>query len=182
MTTHRSIRHLGVGKSFWIPVFVSSVFFIIGAASAILYEMGFSLTAFLPPPVDLVQVSQASRILALCILFVGIYSYSRRVRTILKEESSTPEQVAKEKLKIKFVSVEDSQKMEAPVQKKRIQEDRIQESSKEAKVTATKCKYQFGYLRTLPKDAPLPDECLSCDRIIACRHALVKTMEPPVSR
>jgi len=142
--------------------------------------MGFSLTPLLPLPVDLVQVSQVSRILALCILFVGIYSYSRRVRTILTKESSTQEQVAKEKIKIKVVSVEDSKKMEAQVQKKRIREDRIQESSE--KVTAPKCKYQFGYLRTLAKDAPLPEECFSCDRIIACRHALTKTIEPPLNR
>jgi len=175
ITTHRSIRHLGVGKSFWIPVFVSSVFFLIGSAFAVLFEMGFSLASLVPVPFDAVQVSQVSRILAICILFIGVYSYSRTVRTILPKES-TAKQAAKEKLKIQFVSVEDK-KMEAPVERKRTLDERIQESPKTK--TAPKCKHQFGYLRTLPKDTPIPDECFSCDRIIACKHALVKTLEPP---
>jgi len=175
ITTHRSIRHLGVGKSFWIPVFVSSVFFLIGSAFAVLFEMGFSLASLVPVPFDAVQVSQVSRILAICILFIGVYSYSRTVRTILPKESLA-KQVAKEKLKIQFVSVEDK-KMEAPIERKRTLEERIQESPKTK--TAPKCKHQLGYLRTLPKDTPIPDECLSCDRVIECKHSIVKTLEPP---
>ena len=171
ITTHRSIRHLGVGKSFWIPVFVSSVFFLIGSVFAVLYEMGFSLASLMPVPFDAVQVSQVSRILAICILFIGVYSYSRTVRTILPKESP-----AKEKLKIQVVSVEDK-KMEAPVERKRTLEERIQESPKTK--TAPRCQHQLGYLRTLPKDTPIPDECLSCDRVIECKHSIVKTLEPP---
>jgi len=30
------------------------------------------------------------------------------------------------------------------------------------------CLHQFGYLRTLPKNAPIPDECLGCQRVVEC--------------
>jgi hypothetical protein len=30
------------------------------------------------------------------------------------------------------------------------------------------CLHQFGYLRTLPKNAPIPDECFGCAKIVEC--------------
>lgn len=30
------------------------------------------------------------------------------------------------------------------------------------------CLHQFGYLRTLPKNAPIPDECFGCPKIVEC--------------
>ena len=30
------------------------------------------------------------------------------------------------------------------------------------------CPHQFGYLKTLPEDSSIPDECLTCSRIIQC--------------
>jgi hypothetical protein len=36
---------------------------------------------------------------------------------------------------------------------------------------ASGCSHQLGYLRTLPIHASLPEECLSCDKIIACKHS-----------
>jgi len=30
------------------------------------------------------------------------------------------------------------------------------------------CLHQFGYLRTLPKNAPIPDECFGCTKIVEC--------------
>lgn len=30
------------------------------------------------------------------------------------------------------------------------------------------CLHQFGYLRTLPKNTPIPDECLGCQRVVEC--------------
>ncbi len=30
------------------------------------------------------------------------------------------------------------------------------------------CKHFFGYLKTRPKEAPIPDECLTCGRMIEC--------------
>jgi Ca2+/Na+ antiporter len=33
---------------------------------------------------------------------------------------------------------------------------------------STKCNYHFGYLKTLPKDASIPDECFTCPKYIRC--------------
>jgi len=30
------------------------------------------------------------------------------------------------------------------------------------------CKYEFGYLKSRPKDQPIPDECLTCNRMVEC--------------
>jgi len=30
------------------------------------------------------------------------------------------------------------------------------------------CLHQFGYLRTLPKNTPIPDECFGCTKIVEC--------------
>lgn len=166
--TLRAIRHLGVGKSFWIPVFVSSIIFLIGSAITILHEIGFSLTT------QTVEVVQVSRILALCILVCGIYSYSRKVKGSLKEEFSIPEQLFKERLNLESTD-EGNLELEAPIREERVHEGRIEKDSK--KEPTPECKHRLGYLRTLPKNASIPDECLGCDRIIECKHSLVKTLE-----
>ena len=31
-----------------------------------------------------------------------------------------------------------------------------------------KCVYYFGFLSTLPKTSPIPDECLACPKILQC--------------
>jgi hypothetical protein len=36
------------------------------------------------------------------------------------------------------------------------------------KESGSECSHYFGYLRTLPKNASLPDECLGCSKIIEC--------------
>ena len=30
------------------------------------------------------------------------------------------------------------------------------------------CPHKFGYLRTLPKNTPIPDECFGCSKILEC--------------
>ncbi|MBE0512910.1 hypothetical protein IBX38_07660 [Candidatus Bathyarchaeota archaeon] len=160
LRTFKAIRHLGTGKSFWIPVFLSGVLFLIGSIVTIFHEVNFSLTT----KTD--EVVQISRLLALCILLGGIYSYSRKVSKNLAEKFTIPEKVAKESLE-----------MEAPVARVHspIQERIIRENPKTE--TAPECKHQFGYLRTLPRNASIPDECLSCNRIVECKHSLVNTLE-----
>jgi len=34
--------------------------------------------------------------------------------------------------------------------------------------SSAKCTHQFGYLKRLPKDAPIPDECFTCPKYIRC--------------
>ena len=31
-----------------------------------------------------------------------------------------------------------------------------------------KCQHYFGYLKKRPKNTPIPDECLTCDKMIEC--------------
>ncbi|MFQ5999573.1 MAG: hypothetical protein ACE5J6_02220 [Candidatus Bathyarchaeia archaeon] len=31
------------------------------------------------------------------------------------------------------------------------------------------CPYYFGFLKTLPKKTPIPDDCLTCPKIIRCK-------------
>lgn len=38
----------------------------------------------------------------------------------------------------------------------------------EAFPTRKDCMHQFGYLRTFPKNSPIPDECFGCERIVDC--------------
>ena len=32
----------------------------------------------------------------------------------------------------------------------------------------TECGYHFGYLKTLPKEAAIPDGCLTCSKLLPC--------------
>jgi len=34
--------------------------------------------------------------------------------------------------------------------------------------SSTKCTHQLGYLKKLPKNAPIPDECFTCPQYIKC--------------
>ena len=160
LRTSRAIRHTGTGKSFWMPVFLSGALFLIGSIVTIFHEVNFSLTT----KTD--EVVQISQLLALCILLGGIFSYSRKVRKNLAEKLSIPEKVAKE-----------SPEMEPPVARAHspIQERITQENPKTE--TAPECNHQFGYLRTLPRDASIPDECLSCNRIVECKYSSVNILE-----
>lgn len=164
LRTFRAIRHLGTGKSFWIPVFVSGAFFLIGSIVTILHDVNFSLTN----KTD--EVVQISQLLALTFLLGGIFSYSRKVSKSLAGRFTIPEKVPEKVAK-------EGLKMEVPVAcaQPPIQERIIQESPKTE--TTSECKHQFGYLRTLPRNASIPGECLSCNRIVECKHSLAGTSE-----
>jgi len=177
LKTLQAIKHLGVGKSFWTPVAVSGFLFFFGSVVAILFELNYSLTIYTD------EVVQISRLAALVVLVGGVTSYSRKVTKNLGETFRVPARAVK-------ADVEANNETEASVAPvvpaasiappaPSIHERIIQESLKTE--AAQECKYRLGYLRTLPKDASIPDECLSCDRIIECRHSQAKTLEssPP---
>lgn len=190
LKTLQAIRHLGVGKPFWTPVAISGFLFFFGSIVAILFELNFTLM----PYTD--EVVQISRLVALGILVSGVFSYSKRVTRNLGETFTIPVRAVK-------ADAEPDEEAEAPaspepaypepaseepvypdvpagpveppaesIPERIIQEDLETEPVQE-------CKYKFGYLRTLSKDASIPDECYSCDRIIQCRHSKAKTLESP---
>jgi len=175
LKTLQAIRHLGVGKSFWTPVAVSGFLFFFGSVIAILFELNFSLTTYTD------EVVQISRLLALGILVGGIASYSRKVTKNLGEQFIAPkraiiadsEESVETEAPAPIPSLTPAAAVEPPAPS--IHERLAKEDWKTT--TVQECKYRFGYLRTLPKDASIPDECLSCNRIIECKHSHAKELE-----
>ena len=163
LKTWRTIKHLQVGKSFWVPVLASGIIFLTGSLIEILHELDLSLIQMIPMTDELVQMS---RIIALCTLVVGVYSYSRQISKNLIETQTAPQRFPKATL----------QTDAADTRKPPTIQERLDRQPPEA-VSNRGCQHQFGYLRSLAKDAAIPDECLSCDKIIECKHSLVKAPE-----
>ena len=76
--TFKSIKHLGIGKSFWMPIFLSGILFVFGSAVRIFYafavEYGWVVMVYTE---ELIRISW---LLGIVILFGSIYSYSRKVK------------------------------------------------------------------------------------------------------
>jgi hypothetical protein len=153
--TLKAIRHLRIGRSFWIPTFLSGAAFLVGSVFAILHEINFPLTTITN------EVMRVSQILALCILVGGIYSYSRKVKGSLTKRFSIQE--GKDRKNIK-TETQEGLIIEVPRERK------VPESPKVE--AASVCKRQFGYLRMLPIGAVVPNECLNCSRLMECRYSL----------
>lgn len=50
------------------------------------------------------------------------------------------------------------------------------------KVNFEGCKFKFGYLKTLPKYKPIPDECFGCPHILECVGTNGKKSEQYISK
>lgn len=152
--TLRKIKHLGVGKSFWIPVLLSGIFFFIGSTAAILNDLDVSFGY-------IVEFIAFSRLLALCILLGGVSTYSRQISRNLVEKFILPTRPA---------PAETREETEPP---KSIVDRLEEKNSKEE----SGCTHELGYLKTLPRKTPVPDECLSCSKIIECKHSYLRRTE-----
>ena len=80
--TFIAIKHLGIGKSFWVPIFVSGVLFVFGSAVRIFHEFAVELGWSLTIHTD--EIIRVSWLLALCILMGCVYNYSRKVKTAIR--------------------------------------------------------------------------------------------------
>lgn len=165
LKTQRTIKHLDVGKSFWIPVALSGLLFITGSAITILNQTNFS-SATIIPMTD--EIAQITRLIALGILLTALASYSRQVSRNLSRARETETETPTEEARPLPAA-------ELPIQ------ERLDQP--EFKVQAPQvCRHEFGYLRTLPRNESIPDECLRCNKILDCRHGLsttVKTQTQP---
>jgi len=85
--TFKSIKHLGIGKSFWVPLFLSGILFVFGSAVRIFHEFAVEYGLLVMTYTD--EVIRVSWLLAIGILFASIYSYSRKVKTAIR--FTTPE-------------------------------------------------------------------------------------------
>ena len=87
--TFKTIKHLGIGRAFWVPVCVSGFLLLFGSAVRIVHEFavewGWSLTLYTD------EVVRVSWLLALGILLASIYSYSKKVKTATSLLSTSPE-------------------------------------------------------------------------------------------
>jgi hypothetical protein len=146
--TLRKIKHLDVGKSFWIPIILSGIFFFTGSVTAILSDLGYSF-AYIQ------EFALVSRLFALCILLGGVYAYSRQISRNLAGNfiSSTYQ-----------TKVETNGESELP-------KSVVEESYEKKPVEKANCKNGLGYLKTLAKNTPIPEDCLSCPEIIECKHS-----------
>jgi hypothetical protein len=149
--TLRAIKHLNVGKAFWIPVLISGIFFFSGSIIAISSDLGFSFNY-------MVDIASISRLLALCILLSGIYMYSRKITKNLAQKFILPTEA---------ISEEKAEEIE-------VSESVIERVEEKETPKIVECKHSMGYLRTLPKDVPIPEECLSCEKIIECKHSYLR--------
>jgi hypothetical protein len=77
-------------------------------------------------------------------------------------------------------SAEPRAKLERPIKEEKTRENPqasvdTQKPSEEKLLTtdvetedSTKCTHQFGYLKKLPRDSSIPDECFTCSKYIKC--------------
>ena len=157
--TLRKIKHLDVGKSFWIPVMLSGILFFTGSVTAILIDLGNSFAYS-------IEFASISRLFALCILVGGVYTYSRQISRNLAEEFILPTRPA---------AVETYAETEPP--KSILEKIDTKKTAEE-----DSCKHEIGYLKTLSRKTPIPNECLSCKKIIECKHSyLTRTRTDPAA-
>lgn len=157
--TLRKIKHLHVGKSFWIPIMISGIFFFTGSVTAILSDLGYSFAYG-------IEFASISRLSALCILLGGVYIYSRQISRNLAEKFIIPTYKA---------TVETDEETEPP-------KSTMEKLYEKKPAEEANCKHQLGYLKTLPKNTPIPKECLRCRKIIECKHSYLarKPTEPSI--
>jgi hypothetical protein len=80
--TFKSIKHLDAGKSFWVPIFVSGIFFVFGSAVRIFHEFAIEYGWIIMSYTD--EIIRISWLLAITILFASIYNYSRKVKITIR--------------------------------------------------------------------------------------------------
>ena len=149
--TLKAIKYLNVGKLFWIPIFLSSVLFAVSSLITILNDVFLSLTTAF-------EIEQITQLIALCFLSVGIFSYSKIIRRNIPGKDSIREDVSTEQDKISACLAQ-----KGYIDYVEISSHDFQNSN------SSECNHQVGYLATFPPDASLPEECMSCDKIIECK-------------
>ena len=150
--TLKTIKYLNVGKLFWIPIFLSGLLFAISSLITILNDVTLSLTTAF-------EIEQITQLVALCFLSVGIYSYSKTIRRNIPE-NIIPEDIPTQKSK------------NTPYGALASSTDYKKHSSHNfQKGTSLECNHQLGYLGTFPAKASLPEECLSCNKVMECKQS-----------
>ena len=151
--TLKTIKYLNVGKLFWIPILLSSVLFATSSLITILNDTFLSSTVAF-------EIEQIIQLIALCFLSVGVYSYSKTIRRNIPEKYIIPEGISKQKSENSPYS---------PLTTSFYHEK--ESSSNFQEKTSPECTHQLGYLGTFPANASLPEECLSCNKVMECKQS-----------
>ena len=155
LSTLKAVKHLGIGKSFWIPVSVSGVLFLVGSLFTILNAVAVELN--LSPMTWTDQIVHFSWVFALCFLTVSIFSYSRKVKTEARTVYYEVDSEMQPQLKPEPPKAEKKKLLAKP-------------PSLEAEKDIPSCPHHFGYLSKIPEGASVPQECLTCQRMLECRN------------
>ncbi len=153
--TMQAIKHLAVGKTFWVPILLSGILFFASSITAILTDL-----TFWP---YMIEVTSVFQLLALCFLTGGVYAYSRKITNTLAEKF-TLQAIGEEGVS---EDVETSPSILESLDNKPAKKE----------TEEMKCRHQLGYLQTLPRRSPIPEECLACHQIIDCKFSGAKTID-----
>jgi len=151
--TLKAIKYLNVGKMFWIPLFLSSFLFAMSSLITILNDAFLSLTVAF-------EIEQITQLTALCFLSVGIYSYSKMIKRNIPEKNIIPEEIPTQKSKNSPYSP-----LTTSIYHEKDASNNFQ------KRASSECNHQLGYLTTFPANASLPEECLSCNKVMECKQS-----------
>ena len=151
--TIKAIKYLNVGKLFWIPILVSSVLFAVSSLITILNDVFLSLTTAF-------EIEQLTQLIALCFMSIGIFSYSKIIKRNIPEKNIIPEEIPTQESKNSLYSP-----LTSSVYHKKDASNNFQ------KRTSSECEHEVEYLTTFPANASLPEECLSCSKIMECKQS-----------
>ena len=59
-------------------------------------------------------------------------------------------------------------KVDVVVEDQKLKSVSLETSGNSVEKTPSECPFQFGYLKTLPKETAIPDECLTCSKLLQC--------------
>jgi DNA-directed RNA polymerase subunit RPC12/RpoP len=59
-------------------------------------------------------------------------------------------------------------KVEVVAEDSKLDSVSVETSENPVEKTPTECAHHFGYLENLPKEATIPDECLTCSKLLQC--------------
>ena len=161
--TLKKIKHLNVGKSFWLPVFTSGLLFTICSIITIFNETVFTSTIA-------VEIEQVAQLIAFCSLSIGIYSYSKMIRKNLPADFTIPDAKSTQ-----HGDVDAYIASTRSVGKKTLTQNNLNIE------TVSGCNHQLGYLSTFPTNSSLPEECLSCNKVMECKQFNHSKQDPKVT-
>lgn len=90
--TFKSIKHLGAGKSFWVPIFVSGILFVFGSVVRIFHAFAIEYDWVVMNYTDV--IIRISWLIAITIIFASIFNYSRKVKITIRAMNPQAEKEA----------------------------------------------------------------------------------------